>query len=52
MFPLPACHVARRVVSSTFPRVLELIKLHAFDLIKIVQTFVRHMPGMPLWVLV
>lgn len=40
--------VARRMTSCPFPRVLEVIKLHAFDLIKIVQTYVRHMPGMPL----
>ena len=37
-----------RMASCPFPRVLEVINLHSFDLIKIVQTYVRHMPGMPM----
>jgi hypothetical protein len=36
------------MVSCPFPRILERIRLHAFDLIKIVQTYVRTWPGMPL----
>ncbi len=36
------------MVSAAFPKVLDRLKLHAFDLSKIVQPFVKHMPGLPL----
>ncbi|KAL6752965.1 hypothetical protein V8C86DRAFT_2737461 [Haematococcus lacustris] len=37
-----------RMVSAAFPKVLDALQLQAFDLSKIVQPFVKHMPGLPL----
>ncbi|KAJ9505708.1 hypothetical protein QJQ45_006424 [Haematococcus lacustris] len=36
------------MVSAAFPKVLDALQLQAFDLSKIVQPFVKHMPGLPL----
>mmetsp|Transcript_9001 Transcript_9001/g.19330 ORF Transcript_9001/g.19330 Transcript_9001/m.19330 type:complete len:1231 (-) Transcript_9001:1802-5494(-) len=38
---------AYRMVSSTFPHVLDCIKLTAFDLSKMIPSFVKHMPSLP-----
>lgn len=39
--------VWRMQVTLTFPAVLERLKLKAFDLCKLIETFVRHEPLLP-----
>lgn len=34
-------------MTLTFPAVLERLQLDAFDLCKLIETFVRHIPGLP-----
>lgn len=35
------------MVSATFPKVLQCLKLQAFDLSKMIQSFVKHNPSLP-----
>ncbi len=45
--PAPPPTPTPRMSSAPFPRVLDALKLKAFDMSRMVQSFVKHHPALP-----